>query len=66
MTADLIPVSEMARRLHVCKKTAYAYLSPGGWLYHCRVPLHGRTVRVSREKFEATLAAGIPTERADA
>ena len=66
MTTDLIPVSEMARRLHVSKKTAYSYISPGGWLYHCRVPLHGRTVRVSREKFEEALARAIPSQETDA
>ena len=66
MNTELIPVSEMARRLHVSKKTAYSYISPGGWLYHCRVPLHGRTVRVSREKFEETIARSVSKQETDA
>lgn len=56
-TTELIPVSEVARRLHVCKHTAYQYLSPGGWLHHLRVPLGGRTIRVDRTAFENMVAA---------
>lgn len=64
MADKLLTPQEIADRLQVKLRTAYEYLAPGGPLYHLRIELGPKTVRVDPQAFENYIKQG-PAEHAN-
>ena len=53
MSQSLLTPLDISERLQVRPRTVYDYLAEGGPLYHLRIEIGPRIVRVDPEAFEA-------------
>lgn len=55
----LLTPQDVADRLQIKLRTAYEYLAPGGPLYHLRIEIGPKTIRVNPKDFDQFLVDNV-------